>query len=75
MSDADIMWDSYSANVQEWEMARVLSELKMLQRDKDAGQLNTSGYDRAKKLLEDRIYDIINNHDSRVAYDRAMKGI
>lgn len=75
MSDADIVWEAYKENIEDWDMARVLSELRMIQSEKDSGWLDTSGYERAKDLLEGRIYQIISNHDDSAAYDRAMKGI
>lgn len=75
MSDADIMWEAYQEEIQEWNMARILNELKLLQQDLDRGELDISGYDRSKIILEDRIKDIIDSHDNTKSYDRAMKGI
>ncbi len=75
MSDADIMWEAYQEEVQEWNVSRTLTELKLLKQDLDRGDLDTTAYNRSKIILDEHISDMINNHDSDIAYERAMKGI
>ncbi len=75
MSDADIMWEAYREEVQEWNVARSLTELNLLKQDLDRGDLDISGYKQSKIILEEHISNIINNHDNDIAYERAMKGI